>query len=707
MSDSPHAEALELLRRSTGNPAAEFRPGQWEAIEHLITRRGPLLVVQKTGWGKSNVYFIAARLLRSQGSGPAILISPLLALMRNQEEAAKRSGLNARRLTSEAKSRAEQPEIQQQLERGEIDLLLISPERLANPAFIAEILLPIASRVGLLIIDEAHCISDWGHDFRPDYRRITRILQSLPSNLPVLATTATANNRVVADLHRQIGTRLTIMRGGMERASLRLQVLHLPPQSARLAWLEQALRKLPGSGIVYCLTIRDVQNVARFLQEHGFDCEAYWGGLDDDAGEAGLREKIEQRLLRNEIKALIATTALGMGYDKPNLSFVIHFQSPGSVVQYYQQVGRAGRALDKAYGILLCGSEDEEIAEYFIHASFPSRSSVEAILRVLNESSKPLSTADLQRAANISFGEISKALSLLSLESPPPVLQQKNKWQATAASLDPEFWQRIDRLTAIRQQEKRQMREYTRTKDCLMLFLARALDDPAAKPCGHCANCLGRTVSSNIFSEAQLASAVEFLRGTNYPLELCKLWPKDSLPIYGLSGRVAPELAGEQGRVLCEWGDAGWGDLVRQGKYRDERFSDELVRGFAEMIRRWNPQPAPRWVVPVPSSHHGRLVPDLAERLAIELKLECRAAVRKIRDTLPQKQMRNRFQQARNLDGAFQIEPWKGMDQPILLVDDMVDSKLTFSVIAALLRRAGSGPVFPVALALTTGSDEP
>ena len=699
-------EGLRLLRASTGNPNAQFREGQWEAIEHLLCKAGPLLVVQKTGWGKSNVYFLATRLLRQAGGGPALLISPLLSLMRNQIAAAERIGLRAARITSEEKNREEWKSIQERLHRGDVDVLMISPERLGNETFMEDTLVPIAHSISFLIIDEAHCISDWGHDFRPDYRRITRIIQNLPRTVSLLATTATANDRVVEDLKQQIGPELKILRGEMARPSLRLQVLNMPGQAERLAWLAAAIPKLPGSGIVYCLTVRDAKNVSAWLKERGIECEGYWGSLDEDEGEIGRRERVEEMLLKNEIKALVATTALGMGYDKPDLGFVIHFQAPGSVVHYYQQVGRAGRGLEKAYAILLRGEEDREINEYFIYSAFPERTAVEQILRKLKESPGGVTMTDLQLSLNISMGQINKALKLLALESPAPVLKEGSEWKATAAELNADFWKRVDRLTALREQERREMERYAETKDCLMLFLTRALDDPGAKRCGHCANCVGRTVTREIYEAGDLRAGVRFLRGTHYTIELKKQWPRDAFRVYPFAGKIKIEETGEIGRVLCEWGDAGWGELVRRGKYQEERFADELVDGMAEMITRWGPQPAPKWIVPVPSLRRGDLVSDFAERLAARTGLRYRRAIRKIKETTPQKQMLNRFQQTRNLDGAFEVEKWKGMDEPIILLDDMVDSTWTFTVICALLRRAGSGPVFPVALALSRGNDE-
>ena len=356
--------ALELLRAAVGSAEADFREGQWQAVEALL-RRERLLVVQRTGWGKSIVYFLATRLLRDNGAGCTLLISPLLSLMRNQIQAASRIGVRAETINSTNKD--EWAPVEAALRRGEVDVLLVSPERLANEGFVARCLLPIAGRIGLLVVDEAHCISDWGHDFRPDYRRIVRILQALPPNVPVLATTATANDRVVEDIEQQLGPTLATIRGPLTRESLRLQNLRKPSRAARMAWIAHQVPILPGSGIIYTLTVHDSIVLAEWLQNCGIDAAAYYGRLENDE-----RERLENQLLRNEVKALVATVALGMGFDKPDVGFVIHFQRPSSVVHYYQQVGRAGRALENAYGVLLSGEEDDDIADYFMRTAFPT-----------------------------------------------------------------------------------------------------------------------------------------------------------------------------------------------------------------------------------------------------------------------------------------------------------------------------------------------
>ena len=709
MEKSFQDRATALLRQSTGDEQATFRAGQLEAIEHLIERRGPLLVVQRTGWGKSNVYFIAAKLLREQHAGPTLIISPLLALMRNQITAAERAGVRAVRVTSEEKNRDDWGHIRDELLADRVDVLLISPERLGNEEFVQTMLQPVAARIGLLVVDEAHCISDWGHDFRPDYRRITRILQSLPPNIRVLATTATANDRVVADLKSQLGAALTVQRGKLARASLQLQNISLPGEIARLAWLAHTLPKLHGSGVIYTLTIRDARTVAAWLRDNGIDAEPYWGGLDEELGQPGLRERLETRLLRNELKALVATTALGMGFDKPDLAFVIHYQLPGSVVHYYQQVGRAGRALPDAFAVLLGGDGDSDITDHFIETAFPPRALVEKILTQLDATPDGLTLGELQIKLNAPRGRLDHALKLLSLEAPAPLLKLDNHWKRTAAPLAPAFWERVERLTELRKREQTRMLEYLHARSCLMQFLARELDEHDAPPCGRCAVCRGEPLLTEEFPPSFAERAARFLQRTHHPIKPRKLWPKDAFKTYQFTGKVSELLRAETGRVLAIWGDAGWGELVRAGKYpaaQAARYDDRLIAAVVEMIHEWQPQPRPEWVTCVPSLNHKTLVPEFAERLARAMKLPFRHSLRKARPTSPQKEMQNSFQQAHNLDGAFAVEPGGEFAKPVLLVDDMVDSGWTFAVCAALLRQAGSGPVFPVALAQTSKSDE-
>ena len=683
--------ALELLRVGSGLPDTDFREGQEEAIRHIVRGHGRLLVVQKTGWGKSYVYFIATKLLREGGMGPALLISPLLALMRNQIAAAERMGLRAESINSDNPDRWEA--VENAIGRNEVDILLISPERLANERFRAEVLAPAANQIAFLVIDEAHCISDWGHDFRPHYRMIERIIGNLPPNLRLLATTATANDRVIDDLTEVFGPNMEISRGDLNRPSLTLQTIRLQSQAERLAWLAEQLPALAGHGIIYTLTVRDAEQVSDWLKSHGLNVKAYTGKTGEQ------RPELEDALLQNRVKALVATTALGMGFDKPDLAFVIHYQTPGSAVAYYQQVGRAGRALDVAYGVLLSGQEETEITDYFIKNAFPTRDEVQELLNALEDEPKGLSVPKIAGAVNISHGRIEKTIELLSLESPAPIAKQGSKWQLTAATLSPNFWERAERLTELRKEEKKQMQEYVRLSSGHMEFLIRALD-------GEPGNISSPSLPP-LATEPNLAlvrEAIDFLRRTRLPIEPRKKWPPGGLRHYNLSGQIVTRLQSQPGMALCNWGDAGWGDLVRQGKYRDMCFSDELVEACKTLIEKWNPQPVPKWVTCIPSRRHLELVPDFARRLAESLDVPFKQVLIKTEDRPEQKTMANSTQQARNIDGSLALTDETLPDGALLLVDDMVDSRWTFTVAAWLLRSHGSGEVWPLALAQTGGN---
>ncbi len=682
--------ALELLRAGSNQLDAEFREGQEEAIRHIVNGDGRILVVQKTGWGKSFVYFIATKLLREAGMGPALLISPLLALMRNQIAAAERMGVRAETINSD--NQAEWETVENAIQRNAVDILLISPERLANERFRSEALAKVSDQIALLVIDEAHCISDWGHDFRPDYRRIERIMRNLPSNLRLLATTATANDRVIDDLKEVLGPNLEISRGDLNRPSLTLQTIRLPSQAERLAWLAEQLPVLPGNGIIYTLTIRDAEQVSGWLKSRGLNVEAYTGETGDQ------RPKLEDALLENEVKALVATTALGMGFDKPDLAFVIHYQTPGSVVAYYQQVGRAGRALDTAYGVLLSGEEETEITDYFIESAFPTIDEVEAVLNALEEAPGGLSIPQFPSVVNISKGRIQKTIQLLSLETPAPIAKQGTKWQLTAATLDNTFWERAERLTELRRVEQAQMQEYVRLTSGHMGFLIQALDGEPEN--------ISPTGLLPLPTEPDpvlVQETVAFLRRTSLPIEPRKQWPSGGLPHYNLSGRIDPNLQAQPGKALCIWGDAGWGGSVRQGKYHDGRFSDDLLVACKKLVEEWNPQPAPEWVTCAPSPRHPDLVPDFARRLAETLDLPFKQVLIKTQDRPEQKTMANSVQQARNIDGSLELADEALPDGALLLVDDMVDSRWTFTVATWLLRSHGSGEVWPLALAQAGG----
>ena len=687
------SRALELLRLTTGNPHAAFRENQEDAIRFLVEGHGRLLVVQKTGWGKSLVYFIATKMLRETRSqshasdnGPAILVSPLLALMRNQIQAAERMGVRA--LTINSENEDEWDQIERTVQRDEVDILLISPERLANERFRSRVLARIANNVSLLVIDEAHCISDWGHDFRPHYRLLERIAKRLPQNVRLLATTATANDRVVNDLASVLGPNLQIQRGDLNRPSLKLQTIRLPDQAERLAWLAEHVQQLRGSGIIYVLTVRDAVQVADWLKSRGLNVEAY----TSETGER--RSELEQALLENRVKALVATTALGMGYDKPDLAFVIHYQTPGSVIHYYQQVGRAGRAIDAAYGVLLSGEEEKDINDYFIESAFPTRQEVETVVEAIEDNPGGLSVNDIMGRLNLTKGRIQKTLDLVSLESPAPVIKVRTRWQLTAAILNEAFWQRAHRLTELRRAEQKQMQEYVRLRSGHMEFLIRALD-------GNIEQIIQPNLPELPSSPNPLLvrEAIRFLRRSNLPLEPRLQWPVGGMSLYAVKGKIATHHQASPGKALCVWRDAGWGELVRKGKYAVGRFDEDLVVACERLVREWNPPV--EWVTCIPSLRHPDLVPNFTERLAARLGLPFEVVLVKTDDRPEQKTMANSIQQARNIDGSLAITKKPKWSGSVLLVDDMVDSRWTITVASWLLRSNGSGEVFPIALALT------
>lgn len=689
------------MQTALENPHAAFRDGQWESIEELLKRKR-MFVVQRTGWGKSMVYFLATKLLRERGAGPTLLISPLLSLMRNQLEAAARIGITARTINST--NNEEWERIHRELRGDGVDLLLISPERLANESFRQDVLSDIAERIGLFVIDEAHCISDWGHDFRPDYRRIVRVLQALPSNVPVLATTATANDRVVSDVMSQLGDDIELARGPLVRESLKLQNISMPSPAARMAWLAKTIPDLPGSGIIYALTQRDTEKLSEWLRDNGIDAKGYHAGIPDREDGTSVKEELEQQLLDNEIKVLVATVALGMGFDKPDLGFVIHYQRPASVVHYYQQVGRAGRAVDEAYGILLHGEEDDLIADYFIRNAFPPQKHISEILGALDTADNGLSVPALQGRLNIRKSQINKTIKYLTVESPSPVVKIETRWHATATARGYMIDQdRVNEILKIRRREQAQMQEYMRHGDCLMAFLEKALDDPYPRDCGKCRNCAPGLLLSEEYDDGLANRASLFLKRSYRPIEPRRRWPYyNPMAKYGFSGRIDGSLQASEGRALSLWRDAGWGQMVARDKYDVGRFNDQLVTACVEMIADWGPVPAPLWVTCIPSLNHPELVPDFARRLAEALGLPFAPCIVKSKQNRQQKFMENSFQQARNLDGVFNIRQDILLTGPCLLVDDMVDSKWTFTVAAALLRQAGCVAVYPLALALNT-----
>ena len=696
--------ALAALRELVGRPDADFHDGQYEAIEALVEGRRRALVVQRTGWGKSAVYFVATLLLRRQGAGPTVLVSPLLALMRDQIAAAERAGVRAVAINST--NAHEWTDVLAQLDRDEVDVLLVSPERLNNPAFREEQLPALVRRIGMLVVDEAHCISDWGHDFRPDYRRLRDLIAQMPADVPVLATTATANSRVVADVAEQLGSLtegtgeavaaaapvLTI-RGPLARTSLRLGVLRLRDSASRLAWLLSHLDELPGSGIIYTLTVAAAVDTARLLRDHGHDVRAYTGQTDTEE-----RAESEGMLKRNEVKALVATSALGMGFDKPDLGFVLHLGAPSSPVAYYQQVGRAGRASESADVLLLPGVEDRDIWHYFATASMPDRERAERVIGALGDT--PISTPALEAMVDIRRTPLELLLKVLDVDG--AVRRVQGGWVATG-----EPWtydaERYERIAAERVAEQQHMIEYEQTDGCRMEFLQRSLDDDTAVPCGRCDNCAGGWFPREIGTAAS-TQAAESLDRVGVPIEPRRAWPTgaDRLGV-PLKGRIAADEQAGEGRALARLTDLGWGNTLRDlfaAGASDAAVTPALLEACVRVLAGWGWAERPVAVVALPSRSRPLLVDSLARGIAEVGRLPYLGALEPVGGgPTGQPGGNSVFRLAGLWDrlGAQHLEVPAG---PVLLVDDLVDSRWTMTVAARALRQAGATDVLPLALAL-------
>lgn len=682
-------EALKYLKQMFGNQAS-FRDGQWEAIQYALHNK-KALIVQQTGWGKSIVYFIATKLLRDKGKGPTILISPLLSLVRNQIDSASSLGIAAESINSQNVD--EWDFVKDKLKADTCDILLISPEQLANRDRFNELMSYISKGIGLFVVDEAHCISDWGHDFRPDYRRITNVIKTLPPNVPVIATTATANQRVVEDISFQLGD-IEVSRGPLVRESLRLQVIKLKDQAERMAWLAENVPKMPGVGIIYCLTVSDCYKVSKWLQKNGVDARAYNGKL-----EAEERKSLENQFMQNGIKCLVATVALGMGYDKADIGFVIHYQRPGNVVSYYQQIGRAGRRLDNAYAVLLNGIEDDDIQEYFINTAFPTQTEMRDVVNVLEHSTNGLKQNQILRIVNMRANRLEKCIKYLEVEN----VISKGKdgsYFRTVNEWSPDI-SKSEMVTMRRYEELQEMKQFVDLDKCYMQFIAQKLDDPYAEECGKCAVCMGRELFPICVDHENVLEAIKFLKGEFIVIEKRKQWPAGIMA--ETQKKISNEYQVEDGRALCAFGDAGWGKFIHDDKYVNNYFRDEIVNASVDLISEWlHGKIEHMYVAYIPSLSKPELVKSFAHRVAKKLNIPCMDIIEKTKTTRPQKELENSAYQCKNAFDGFSVKE-QCNNRDILLIDDMVDSKWTLTVCGYMLREKGAGLVYPFAIASTAG----
>jgi ATP-dependent DNA helicase RecQ len=682
-----HLRALVGPRDGQGD--ATLREDQWTAIEALAVHSRRALVVQRTGWGKSAVYFVATALLRERGAGPTVIVSPLLALMRNQIAAAERAGIRA--VTINSTNMEQWEPIQESVRAGEIDVLLVSPERLNNPGFRDEVLPRLAATCGLLVVDEAHCISDWGHDFRPDYRRIRTLLDDLPDGIPVLATTATANQRVTDDVAEQLGSDVLVQRGSLDRESLRLGVVRLRTAEQRLAWLADHLAEQPGSGIVYCLTVAATQEIADYLRSRGHTVAAYSGQTEPTE-----RLALEEDLLAGRVKALVATSALGMGFDA-TLGFVVNMGAPSSPVAYYQQIGRAGRGTDEATVVLLPALEDRDIWAYFGSLAFPREELVRETLEALAAADKPLSTAALETHVELNRNRLETMLKVLDVDG--AVRRVRGGWEATGRpwTYDAERYRRV---AEAREREQRAMLDYLATDGCRMRYLRDQLDDPQAVDCGRCDNCGGLALSSDV-SEESVGEAAARLARPGVVLEPRRMWPT-ALSNLGIDLRGRIGEPAEEGRAVARLTDLGHGQSLRRllgADTPDGPVPVPLVEAVVEVLRDWRPEVD--GIVHVESATRPTLTADLAAGLSrfLQVPLLGRWALADP-DVLPGQGAANSAQRVAAVGRRYRLDADDVAGRSVLLVDDLVVTGWTLTLAGRALRQAGAERVLPLTLAV-------
>lgn len=688
-------EQAQAILEQLAGPDARLRDDQWTAIEALVVHRRRALVVQRTGWGKSAVYFISAKLLRSKGFGATVIVSPLLALMRNQVDAAQRAGVRAATINSS--NVADWSDVHDRVRSGDVDVLLVSPERLNNPDFRDEVLPALARDAGLVVVDEAHCVSDWGHDFRPDYRRIRTLIAELGADVPVLATTATANDRVVADVVTQLGVGgadTLVLRGGLDRESLRLSVVSAGNPAQRAAWLAAHIDALPGSGIVYTLTVAQAHDVAALLRDRGVEVHAYTGST-----EAAEREQLEADLLDNRVKALIATSALGMGFDKPDLGFVVHLGAPSSPIAYYQQVGRAGRSTASAEVILLPGREDQDVWRYFASVAFPSESMVRNVIREL-ETDRPLSTPALEPLVDLNRSRLEMVLKVLDVDG--AVRRVKGGWVGTGAPWEYDE-SRYENLDAARKREQQAMLDYQVADGCRMAFLRGQLDDPElteGERCGRCDNCTGTRYDGHVDTAAAEETRQRLMR-PGVELSPRKQWPTGLSKLgVSLSGRITDGPA--TGRVIGRLTDLGWGARLRRVlDAPDAEVEDDVVQAAVKVLASWDWAVRPVAVMGLDSDSHPLLIGSLARRLAELGRLTDLGTLRYTPARTPITAVNSAYRVAA-LDGSWEppdAAATATVGGPILLVDDLADSGWTLTMAARVVRAAGAPEVLPFAIA--------
>ncbi len=678
VADEPASEAAFISRQSAEQSLKQifnldhFYDEQWNAIERLLSGKR-VLVIEKTGFGKSLCYQFTA----TQLPGMAIIFSPLIALMRDQVAYLQSIGI-----PSECVNSGQTPEkntrILEEARQGKIKILYITPERQENRRW-QEIVKQLD--LSMVVVDEAHCISVWGHDFRPAFRRIINLVQLLPETLPVLATTATATQRVAEDIMTQMGENISLIRGDLLRENLNLRVVNVDSEDAKMEWLAEFFRNQEGTGLIYTGRRADTDLYASWLKHIGISATNYNAGLDRE-----LRKEIEEGLKSNRWRCVVSTNALGMGIDKPDIRFIIHTQIPASPTHYYQEIGRAGRDGLPTEIALLYNPEDKDLPEYFIRNSRPAIKNYLRAIEALKQ--EPLGTYDLTRRTNLTRTQVGVILN--DLVDQGIVCQvafggsRKYEYQSNAPFLD---IRPFEKLRRFKFGELKKMIEYAESSNCRMDYLCRYLGDTSVGRCGKCDNDLNRRHQATITDGGR--EKIRDFWNTYFP-EL-KVGSSRSNLVDGIASSY--------------YGVSNVGAIIHHCKYENGgHFPDYLLVQTLRAYRKHFGREEFDLVVYVPPTESGDLVEIFAKRVAKNLHFSVSDGLKKMRVTKPQKVFQNSVLKRDNVKEAFYYEnPSDIRGKSILVVDDILDSGATIKEIGRAFTKLGAAKIAPLVIAKTVG----
>lgn len=665
-------EAENILKRTFN--IDRFYNKQWGTIEKIL-KGERVLLIEKTGFGKSLCFQFPAILFK----GTTVIFSPLIALMRDQVKNLNSLGISAKCINSE-QTPEENSQIISETKEGKLKILYIAPERQENSEWIE------ATRqmnLSMVVVDEAHCISVWGHDFRPSFRRILNLVNLLPKGMPVLATTATATKKVEADIAQQMGGNLTIIRGNLMRENFRLFVIKVNSEDEKLIWLGKNLSKLPGSGILYTGTRVDTEIYSKWFEYLKIPSIGYNAGLDPDS-----RIAIENGLMKNQWKCVISTNALGMGIDKPDIRFIIHTQIPQSPVHYYQEIGRAGRDVDPADIILFYNPEDRDLPEAFIEGGRPAIPKYEKVIEAVK--SELLGERELMRRTNLKQTQIRVIKADLVEQN---IIREvtigrskKFEYISGAPKLNPKAF---EELRALKTADLEKMIGYVETKGSRMKYLCDFLGDSDDRFFKNCDNTGLQKLKVTITPD--WTEKLQAYRENYFP-EL-KVETKGSNLVNGVAASY--------------YGVSNVGAAIHRSKYENGgNFPDFLLRFTLKAFRKKFDQEKFDMILYIPPTKSGELVKNFAIKISQVLKFPISHNLRKQRQISEQKVFENSYLKADNVRDAFiynnstEIE-----DKSILLIDDIFDSGATVKEIGRYLTNSGAKKIAPLVIAKTVGGD--